>query len=83
MDDDANDRPTTAVWCPLHMEPAGNGCRGCADDHTAGEHVDSPVQYCRRCHPRPAKARRPARSYHRTPEAPDPAALAAHDESLF
>lgn len=82
MDDDTN-RPTHTLWCPLHMEPAEHGCRGCAGDHAAGDHAATPVQYCRRCHPRPATTRRPARSYHRTPTAPDVAALAAHDESLF
>lgn len=76
MDDDANERPTAAVWCPLHMEPARTGCRGCAGDHAAGEHAMTPCQYCRRCHPRPPKSRRPARPHLAYP---DHAALAAHD----
>ena len=82
MDDDANDRPTTTRWCPLHLEPADHGCRGCAGDHAAGEHRDAAVQYCPRCHPRPPKTRRPARRYHRTPPV-DAAALAAHDDTLW
>lgn len=79
MDEDQN-RPTHSTWCPHHLEPADHGCRGCAGDHAAGDHATTPVQYCRRCHPRPAKVRRPARSYHQTP---DVAAIAANDDSLF